>query len=233
MSDLGLSVVIATHNNAHTIERAMQSVIDAGAVCIVVDDGSEDGTQERIKANGRDVAWVQTQPCSPFAAWNEGLDYVATTYVMHLDADDWLDSVGVRKVVEDLEWQEATFGWRDIFAYGATKYWGLSNRIHVPPKCFNHKDYYTGFPSLYAMVRRTEWGLRYDNPGCWPNVVIPADYTMALKMIREGKRGLFVEAPVLNYVYKPTGLNAHQKRDPEAVLREIKKLYPECELTSL
>lgn len=92
-----ISVIIPCYNVERYVERAVRSVLaqtHADVELIAVDDGSTDGTRERLVAlratiapQLRVVAQVNLGAC---AARNTGLRFATGTYVQFLDADDEL-----------------------------------------------------------------------------------------------------------------------------------------------
>ena len=89
-----ISVIIPAYNAAATIEAAIQSVLHQTyphRELIVVDDGSVDGTAERVHAFGDRVRYVHQEHRGPGAARNRGIAEARGTFVALLDADDlWL-----------------------------------------------------------------------------------------------------------------------------------------------
>ena len=97
-----VSVIIPSWNRAALLERAVKSVqrqVLGGAVgavqLIVVDDGSEDDTQERIKqmrAEDKQLEYIRIPHTGmPGAVRNAGLAYAAGDVIAFLDSDDvWL-----------------------------------------------------------------------------------------------------------------------------------------------
>jgi glycosyltransferase involved in cell wall biosynthesis len=97
-----LTVLIAAWNAAATIERALGSVLDERAVpleCVVVDDGSTDGTAEVVAAvAARDPRIVLIRmPANEgvSAARDRGLEVVRGEWLTFLDADDRLLPGGI------------------------------------------------------------------------------------------------------------------------------------------
>ncbi len=87
------SVVIATYNYGHFVERAIESVL--AQTCqdfelIVVDDGSTDDTPERIRKFGDRLRYVRKENGGQSTAYNLGADLASGHYIYILDADDEL-----------------------------------------------------------------------------------------------------------------------------------------------
>jgi GT2 family glycosyltransferase len=91
---LSISVVIPTHNRAHTLVRAIQSVVSQTlkpAEIIVVDDGSTDNTREIIAAHFPDVLYCYQNNQGVSAARNKGIELARGEWIAFLDSDDeWL-----------------------------------------------------------------------------------------------------------------------------------------------
>ena len=92
-----VSVVIPTHNRAHLICDALDSVLaqDWPALeAIVVDDGSDDDTEERVEqwrkhaAPAFPVRFVRQARAGGNAARNRGIDEARGEFVAFLDSDD-------------------------------------------------------------------------------------------------------------------------------------------------
>ena len=63
MNDSAISVIIPTHNRAHLITRAIDSVLMQALPedeLIIVDDGSEDDTSSVISSYGKKVKYIRT-----------------------------------------------------------------------------------------------------------------------------------------------------------------------------
>jgi glycosyltransferase involved in cell wall biosynthesis len=88
---LSIAVVILTHNEAHHIERALQSVKPLAREVFIIDSGSTDGTVQLAQALG---AHVMHNPWVNYAVqFQYGLDNAPITsdWVMRLDADEILE----------------------------------------------------------------------------------------------------------------------------------------------
>jgi glycosyltransferase involved in cell wall biosynthesis len=97
-----LSVLIPSWNAASSIERAMASILEERAVpleCVVIDDGSTDGTADVVQAVAdRDPRVVLVRlPTNQGVsnARNRGLEVVRGEWLAFLDADDRLLPGGV------------------------------------------------------------------------------------------------------------------------------------------
>jgi glycosyltransferase involved in cell wall biosynthesis len=103
-----VSVVIPCYNQARFLGEAIQSVLCQGYTdleIIVVDDGSNDGTEEVASGYAREdprVRLIKQENRGLAAARNRGLAEAGGEYVVFLDSDDRLVSgalgVGVREL---------------------------------------------------------------------------------------------------------------------------------------
>lgn len=105
---MNVSVIIPSYNRAHVLPRAIDSVLSqhltrfdaknpkpqaaiANIELIVVDDGSDDGTQELIARNYPDIRLLTQENQGVSAARNAGLAAASGEWIAFLDSDDvWL-----------------------------------------------------------------------------------------------------------------------------------------------
>jgi glycosyltransferase involved in cell wall biosynthesis len=89
-----ISAVIPAHNALRFVDDALESVLGQtypSVECVVVDDGSTDGTLEHVRAFGRGVRVVSQENAGPGAARNRGARESKAELLAFLDADDrWL-----------------------------------------------------------------------------------------------------------------------------------------------
>jgi glycosyltransferase involved in cell wall biosynthesis len=95
-----VSVVIPTYNRGRGVERAVTSVLDqsfADLELLVVDDGSDDGTAQRLVGRDQRLRCHRQPNRGPAAARNAGIRIAQAPIVAFLDADNrWLpDHLGV------------------------------------------------------------------------------------------------------------------------------------------
>lgn len=145
MSVSGLvSVVIPTYNRAHTIERAVDSVLaqDYPSVeVIVVDDGSTDDTAIRMSRYGSDprVRYFPFPNGGVCVARNRGLREVRGEFVAMLDSDDyWLPgklSIQVPLLQAD---SELSLVWTDMDAVDPDDRVVSKNHLRKMYSCFSY-----------------------------------------------------------------------------------------------
>jgi len=95
MQDLPLvSAIIATYNRAHIVCEAIESILQQTykhIELIVVDDGSTDNTQDKLREYGDRIRVVYQENSGPAAAWNSGIKASQGEIIAFLGSDDiWL-----------------------------------------------------------------------------------------------------------------------------------------------
>lgn len=88
-----ISIIIPTHNRAHLISRAIQSVIDQSYTdweLIIVDDGSTDNTEEVLQPFLKDerIRYIIKENSGAAHSRNVGVDLSTGDYITFLDSDD-------------------------------------------------------------------------------------------------------------------------------------------------
>lgn len=93
MAEPRVSVLIGAWNNASTLPRAIESILGQTLPeleLLVLDDGSEDGTEAVVGAIADErVRYVKLPHRGIAATLNTGLEEARAAYVAVLDADDW------------------------------------------------------------------------------------------------------------------------------------------------
>ncbi len=87
-----VSVIIPVFNGEQYIGEALDSVLGqtlAPSEIVVVDDGSTDGTGDRVRAYGDRVRYVTQENAGPTVARNHGVRLTSGPLIAFLDADDW------------------------------------------------------------------------------------------------------------------------------------------------
>jgi GT2 family glycosyltransferase len=103
-----ISVVIPTHNRLELCERALLSVLhqtSAAFEIIVVDDGSRDGTAEKLSQKYPDVIFLVQENKGVSAARNRGVLEAKGDWLAFLDSDDVWHKNKLESQVKALEQQ--------------------------------------------------------------------------------------------------------------------------------
>lgn len=159
-----ISVVIVNYRTADLVARAVQSVKDHAepeglrAEIYVVDNGSGDGSLEKIRAAHPDITVMDAGGNVGFAAGNNvALRRVKTPYVMLLNSDAFLQAGALRRLVDLMETNPKV---------------GV-----VGPRVLNpdgtDQDYPSAFPSIPEMIRRAIHGPQFPAQGRDPHAPIP------------------------------------------------------------
>ena len=91
-----VSVIIPCYNQAHYIGQALESVLEQTYThweCIVVNDGSQDQSEDVIKSftqHDSRIQYVYQKNAGVAAARNKGFSKAKGDYIQFLDGDDWL-----------------------------------------------------------------------------------------------------------------------------------------------
>src|SRR3954470_1099780 len=89
-----VSAIIPTYNRDKVISNAVDSILKQtyeNIEIIVVDDGSRDGTRERLAKYGDKISVIAQKNAGPAAARNRGIKASRGQFIAFLDSDDeWL-----------------------------------------------------------------------------------------------------------------------------------------------
>jgi glycosyltransferase involved in cell wall biosynthesis len=108
-----VTVVIPCYNAEKWVARTIASVLGEeypALEVIVVDDGSTDGSAEIIRSFGDRIRVETTDNQGACAARNRGLALCRSTYVMFLDADDYIEDGLIGHLARRLEQTDAQMG---------------------------------------------------------------------------------------------------------------------------
>ena len=115
-----ISIVIPLYNEVDNIEPLCQAIIgvmqDRSYEVIIVDDGSTDGSTEKLKewcslrSNFRSIHFKKN--AGQTAAMDAGFKYASGEYVVTLDADMQNDPSDIPKLLEKLGAYDMVCGWR-------------------------------------------------------------------------------------------------------------------------
>jgi Glycosyl transferase family 2 len=103
-----VSVIIPTYNYAHYICEAIDSILasdfpEKEIEIIVIDDGSTDNTEEKIKNYGDRIHYISLPNSGKAYATKIGIEKANGKYIFNLDADDLFLPSKITKVVSTFE----------------------------------------------------------------------------------------------------------------------------------
>ena len=199
-----VSLIIPIYNVEDYIDKCLESVTEQthdDLEIILINDGSTDGSGDRCRC------WERRDPRIRFidrphegvsAARNLGITLARGDVVGFVDADDWIDSIYVEKLLAALEAEDADYAECDIWRYdnrtGKQIYRSCGSRAGVPYTLREHMRY--GPTATYkALSRKSLWG-EYDirMPSC--SFESPAVYSLILAL---SKRIAYVPEALYHY----------------------------------
>ena len=207
-----VSAVIPVHNGADYVGEAVRSALEQTSPvleCIVVDDGSTDGTGEVLASFGGDIKVIRQPQSGVSNARNRGADEARGELVAFLDHDDeWLPSKLERQVEalgpEDtmvvcaLQVVDAEGSPQEVKRLGPT-----GDRLVQGMLLFD------GTPTLSCsssgVVRRERF---LAMGGFDPSLSMSADWDLLLRMLLEG-RVAYVDEPLVRYRVHGSNMSRH------------------------
>lgn len=126
MDKYKISVVTATYNRAHTLERLYESLCNQTCkhfVWIVVDDGSTDSTNELIQKfisqNKIEIKYLYKKNGGKHTALNYSYQYIDTEFVINIDSDDEMTPDAIELIISN---------WKNIPEKDRDRFWCVSGR---------------------------------------------------------------------------------------------------------
>lgn len=161
-----LTIVIVNYKTADLVSQAVQTAKDCarsdaiGIHIAVVDNGSDDGSVDRIRSAHPDIDVIDAGTNLGFSAGNNiVLKAIKTPYAMLLNSDAFLQPGALRRLVDFME---------------AEPHAGA-----VGPRILNpdgtDQDYPCRFPTVPEMIRRALKGPQFPAQGKDPHKPIPID----------------------------------------------------------
>ncbi|MDF1663324.1 MAG: glycosyltransferase family A protein [Planctomycetota bacterium] len=157
-----VSVIIPVYNRESLISRAVESVLaqqDCVFECIVVNDGSSDGTRAVLDGYGAKIIAIHQDNAGRSAARNAGIERAQGEYLAFLDSDDtWKP----RKLATQVAWHKA-HPECGLSAHGIDIVYEDNRVESQPPRCDREQlaqhayeavmDHFAFFPSV-VMAKR-------------------------------------------------------------------------------
>lgn len=221
-----ISVVIPVHNQQHHICAAIDGALRqtlAPVEIIVVDDGSDDDTVERVRALGHPKVTLVTNAANLGAAAsrNIGIDQARGAWVAFLDADDrWREDKLFRQW-SAIKTKSATICFTNLEFFG-----GSENRLYwnVRPPCLAEKmsDYMIVHgqavqTSTLFMRSAVAQSVRFDD-----RLHRHQDWDFVLRAERSGVAFHYLDAPLTLYnLSNPHSLSRNPDPGPSLVWMEL------------
>lgn len=241
-----VAVIVAAHNSAATIGRAVRSALAERetAEVIVVDDASTDGTAEAARAaddgTGRLTIRSQSINCGPAAARNLAIASADSPIVAILDADDYFLPGRLSELLKLSEWD--LLGDNIAFVSDVD---GAPAEVQLaptrePPQHVSLSEFITGNLARVGRSRRElgfikplirrDWfagrGFRYDE-----RLRLGEDYALYAEMLAAGARFLLTRSCGYVGVVRQDSLAAkHSASDLENLLAFDRRLQRSASL---
>ena len=208
--NLKVSIIIPVYNAASTISISMDSLLQqtyTALELLFIDDGSKDQSVAMIKqrqkeatAKGMELRLIRHDYNRGVAcARNSGLDHATGEYIYYVDADDFLESDAVQRLVETAEKTQADIVGCDWFLEFAN-----NRRVMRQPRCKTAKAMLESvlvgsmrWNLWIFLVRRSLYEtklLRFI-----PGMNMGEDLMMMVKLLGDAHTVSFVEAPLYHY----------------------------------
>lgn len=148
------SVIIPLYNKADYVRKTVDSVLGQtfqGFELLVVDDGSTDGSVEKLADCRNERLRIISQPNAGVStARNNGAKHARFDYILFLDADDWWHGDFLR----DMDAVIKRFPGAGM--YGC-KYYVVKNGRYVPADVGLDADFEAGYIDYFKVYARTFW----------------------------------------------------------------------------
>jgi GT2 family glycosyltransferase len=161
---------------------------------IVVDNASEDGASEMVRAEFPDVRLITREANSGVSGWNDGLAVATGEYVLLLDDDCYLPPEGLRRAVEEARERDAhlvSFGVTSSeepghrfdrqYRTGLLTFWGCAAlvRREVVERIGGYD------PQIFVWANEVEFMLRFYDAG-FRHLHLPEVEAVHMKNVRRG-----------------------------------------------
>lgn len=220
-----ISVIIPTYNYAAFLARAIKSVLCQGYPnfeIIIIDDGSTDNTAEVVIKDDR-IHYFYQENRGLAAARNAGIDRSKGSYLVFLDADDWLEPGALEKNYDALKNKP------DV-AFVSGNYYFLKAAINelFPITTEINEHHYThllksNYIGMHATVLFQRWvfdDVRYDE-----SLRSCEDYDLYLRIARN--HPVIHHAPfIATYYFHPSGLSHNYEVMRDSISAVMRKQAP-------
>lgn len=125
-----VSVIIPVYNGEKYIERCLDSIVNQSyenIEIIIVNDGSLDGTNEKIKKYkeiDNRIVYVQQENSGVSCARNTGINKASGSYLVFVDSDDTVEKDYIKILLDTINEYDLDIvacGYNDLSVYGVNK----------------------------------------------------------------------------------------------------------------
>lgn len=206
-----VSIVTALYNHERYVLDALQSVAEStyrDLEMVVVDDGSTDGSADRVRA------WGEANPRIPLlllnhplnrglpSARNTGLDFARGEFVLILDSDNKILPGCLGRLVQALDADpDATFAWGMLASFDDEGYHRLISHFPWDPWRLRDGNYIDALALLRTSALRDLGGYALDR-----RLYGWEDYDLYCRIAERGGHGLLVPEVVASYRESPASM---------------------------
>ena len=224
---LKISVIIPAYNCAGTVVKTVDSIQKSGlpdCEIIVVDDGSTDGTAERLEALQKkygNLLVVSQANGGAASARNTGLRHASGDYILFVDADDLIEEGVLTRAAEAVERDNP-----DMLIYGMTfehrrfgKCYRKETLVSNREGLFSKSEISAVLPELFRcnylspvwnkLIRRDlieEHGVRFDE-----NMRVMEDCLFSLHCLQYCEKVFLLSDALYRYVVSDDGRKAAER----------------------
>jgi glycosyltransferase involved in cell wall biosynthesis len=187
-----ITVIVSAYNQERYIEQTISSVLNQtfqDFQFIIIDDGSTDGTWERIhQSRDARINPIHISNKGKSAAFNIALQYVLGEYVLELDGDDWLEPNALEIMVSRMDKASPKYG----MAFGNRMIWYQQDEGVVQGPVFKGRRYWNKYDVIRAAQTHCPRLYRLSalrRVGGWPEDIrgersIVEDFQLMLRLAR-------------------------------------------------
>lgn len=225
-----ISLIINTFNVSNYVDRAISSVLPQlteETELIIIDDGSTDGTVEKIKKsilnkhNVHVIAKIKNEGIS--AARNQGILKSIGEYILFIDGDDYIDNNAVAKLINIINKNDV-----DIIGYNmeAIPDYVNNNKLSNREKKYVSYDIKPGIYTKSQLLESLFRGKLKHNPVSYifkkkvfleneiffpEDINYGEDYATIYKFLNSVEKGIIINERLYKYVQR-SGSATHKPR---------------------
>jgi glycosyltransferase involved in cell wall biosynthesis len=233
MDSVFFSVIVPSHNRAHSIEKAIKSILTQtfqDFEIIVVDDASTDRTGEVVNLFSDDRIFyirneVNLERC---VSRNQGITHASGEYICFLDSDDY----HLPNHLENIHAEIVSKQYPVAFFF--TNSWNETTKgVRTERACpdYSLEDPFTYF--LRHTVNPQRWAVHksiFDHHKFDPNIVICEDMDTSLRIAQAGFPIYQIKERTTVYVAAPDSFTFGDPRKWEKELFYLKRIFNRKEL---
>jgi GT2 family glycosyltransferase len=175
-----VSVVFLVYNRREELRESLSRMLHESDYppelvdVIVVDNASEDGAAEMVKAEFPEVRLIRREVNRGISGWNDGFRVASGEYVLALDDDCYLPGDGLRRAVEQAQEHDADlvsfavqaldnpdYRFDERYRTGLLAFWGCAVLIRRPVL----QDLRGYDPEIFVWAHELEFMLRFYDEG--------------------------------------------------------------------